>query len=57
MVTLMNEKSARKPRNVKIDPQALLRARIEGLRSGKTTGEWLEQAIAEKIEREKTGVK
>lgn len=52
MVTAMNEKSARKPRNVKINPQALLRARIEGLRSGKTTGEWLEEAIEEKIEKE-----
>ena len=52
MVTPMNEKPVRKPRNVKIDPEALHRARVEALRSRKTLGEWLEEAIDEKIERE-----
>ena len=35
----MNEKPVRKPRNVKIDPEALHRARIEALRARKTLGE------------------
>jgi predicted HicB family RNase H-like nuclease len=48
----MNEKSVRKPRNIKIDPEALHRARVEALRSKKTVGQWLEEAIDEKIERE-----
>ena len=53
----MNEKPVRKPRNVKIDPEAFHRARVEALRSKKTLGEWLEEAIDEKIEREQKKVK
>ncbi|GAJ14707.1 unnamed protein product [marine sediment metagenome] len=53
----MNEKPVRKPRNVKIDPQAIRSARIEAIRSERTLGEWLEEAIAEKIEREQVKVK
>jgi len=53
----MNEQLVRKPRNIKIYPDSLLRARIEALRSGKTMGEWLEEAIDEKIERELNKVK
>jgi predicted HicB family RNase H-like nuclease len=48
----MNEKPVRKPRNIKINPDILLKARIEALRSRKTLGAWLEEAIDEKIERE-----
>jgi len=48
----MDEKSVRKPRNVKIDPESLYRARVEALRSKKVLGQWLEEAIDEKIERE-----
>ena len=55
MVTLVNEKIVRKPRNVKIDPEAPHRARVEDLRSKKTLGEWIEEAIDEKIERTKEG--
>ena len=55
MVTLRNRKSVRKPRHVLIDPEALHKARVEALRSKKTMGEWLEEAIEEKIEREKEG--
>jgi len=47
----------RKPRHVLIDPEALHKARIEALRSKKTLGEWLEDAIDEKIEREEKKVK
>ena len=52
MVTQMNEKSARKPLNVLINPGTLRKARIEALRLEKTLGEWLEEVIDEKIERE-----
>jgi len=48
-------KFVRKPRSIKIDPEALHRARVEALRSKKTVGEWLEEAIKEKIERTKQG--
>ena len=57
MVTSMNEKIIRKPRNIKIDPEAVHRARVEALRSKKKLGEWLEEAIDEKIEREEKKVK
>jgi len=57
VVATMNEQLVRKPRNIKIYPDSLLRARIEALRSGKTMGEWLEEAIDEKIERELNKVK
>jgi len=57
MVTPRNRKSLRKPRHVLIDPEALLKARIEALRLKKTMGEWLEEAIDEKIEREEKKVK
>ena len=53
MVTPRDRKSVRKPRHVLIDPEALHRARVEALRSKKTLGEWLEEAIEEKATREK----
>jgi predicted HicB family RNase H-like nuclease len=53
----MNEKPVRKPRNVKIDTEALYRARVEAVRARKTLGEWLEEAIDDKIEREQKKVK
>jgi len=40
-----------------IDPEAPRRAREEALRARKTLGEWLEEAIEEKIEREQKKVK
>jgi len=52
MVASMTEKIIRKPRNVKINPDTLLKARIESLRSKKSLGEWLEEAIEEKAARE-----
>jgi hypothetical protein len=44
MVTLMNLKTIRKP-------DALHRDRVEALRERKTLGEWIEEAIDEKIQR------
>jgi predicted HicB family RNase H-like nuclease len=49
MVPVMNEKVVRKSRNVKIDPEAIHRARVEALIEKRTLGEWLEEAIDEKI--------
>jgi len=57
MVTPRNRKSLRKPCHVLIDPEALHKARVEALRSKKTLGAWLEEAIDEKIEREEKKVK
>jgi len=57
MVVSMNEKVVRKPRNVLIDPAVLREARIRAMRSEKKLGEWLEEAIREKIEREEKKVK
>ena len=57
MVTVMNEKIVRKPRNVLINPDALHKARVEALREKKTLGEWLEEVIEEKIEREQKKLK
>ena len=51
MVTPKNQKSVRKPRNVLINPDALHEAHLEALRSKKKLGEWLEEAIEEKIDR------
>ena len=53
----INEKIVKKPHIVKTDPEAFHRARVEALRSKRTLGEWLEQAIDEKIEREEKKVK
>ncbi len=53
MITPKNKTSVRKPRNVLIDPEALHNARVEALRSKRTVGEWLEEAIEEEIERTK----
>jgi len=47
IVSQVNEKVVRKPRNVLIDPKVLQEARIKVLRSGKKLGEWLEDAIRE----------
>jgi len=52
MVTQMNEKSVGKPRNVLINPEALQKARVEALRGKRSLGEWLEEAIDEKVARE-----
>ncbi|MBA7555529.1 hypothetical protein ES705_48197 [subsurface metagenome] len=57
MVTSKNKKPVRKPRNVLIDPEAFHKARLEALRERKTIGQWLEELIEEKIEREEKKTK
>ena len=54
---VINEKIVRKPHVVRIDLEAFHRARVEAVRSKRVVGEWLEEAIAEKIEREEKKVK
>ena len=57
MVTLRNEKIIRKPRNVFINPDVLHEAHVEALRSKSKLGEWLEEAIEEKLNREEKQLK
>jgi len=57
MITPKNKKSVRKPRNVLIDPETLHNARVEALRSKRAVGEWLEEVIKEKIEKEEKELK
>ena len=57
MVTPKNRKSVRKPRNILINPDALHKARVEALRERKTIGQWLEELIEEKVEREQKNLK
>ena len=39
--------------SIRIDPEAVHQARVAAVTQKKTLGQWLEEAIAEKIEREK----
>jgi predicted HicB family RNase H-like nuclease len=57
MKTLINKRGLRKPRNVLINPDTLHEARVEALRARKSLGQWLEEAINEKIEREQKKLK
>lgn len=52
MATLKDEMIVRKPRNVFINPDVLHEAHVKALRKRKPLGQWLEEAIKEKIERE-----
>ena len=43
---------AKTPRNIRIRPSVLHQARVVAVTRKKTLGQWLEEAILEKIERE-----
>ena len=43
---------AKTPRNIRIRPTVLHQARVAAVTQKKTLGQWLEEAIVEKIERE-----
>jgi len=43
---------AKTPRNIRIRPSVLQQGRVAAVTQKKTLGQWLEEAIAEKIERE-----
>jgi len=46
------KESRRKPNvSIRIDPEVLHQAKIEAVKEKKTLGEWLEEAIRQKIER------
>jgi len=47
----MNEE-AKVPRNIRIKPSVLHQARVAAVIQNKTMGQWLEEAILEKIEKE-----
>ena len=51
------DEEVRQSRNIKINPDTLHEARVEALRARKTLGQWLEEAINEKIEREQKKLK
>jgi predicted HicB family RNase H-like nuclease len=47
------KQSRRKPNvNIRIDPNAVHQARVAAVTQKKTLGQWLEEAIVEKIEKE-----
>jgi len=48
---------ARQGRSIKIKPSVLRKAHHEAIESQKRLGEWVEEAVEEKIEREQKKVK
>lgn len=57
MAPFMDEKIVRKPRSVYVNPDSLREAHVEALWASKPLGQCLEEAIDEKIERERKKVK
>ena len=49
----MAEQSGWPTRSIRINPEALHQARIAALTARRTLGQWLEEAIQEKLAREK----
>ena len=45
-------KEAKSPRNIRVRPSILHQARVAAVIQKKTLGQWLEEAIMEKIDRE-----
>jgi len=45
-------KEAKSPRNIRIRPSVLHQARVAAVIQNKTLGQWLEEVIIEKIEKE-----
>jgi len=45
-------KEAKSPRNIRIRPSVLHQARVAAIIQNKTLGQWLEEAIIEKVARE-----
>ena len=50
-------KEIRQSRSVKIRPSVLRRAHHRAIESQKRIGEWIEEAVEEKLEREKKNLK
>ena len=55
MVTVSGE--ARQGKYISLRPSILKKARLRAVSSDKTLGEWIEDAIEEKIEREEKTIK
>lgn len=53
----MKESKIKPNTSIRIDPEALHQARVAAVTARKTLGQWLEEAIEEKIQREKKGGK
>lgn len=51
----MKESKAKPTTSIRVDPEVLHQARIAAVTTKKTLGKWLEEAIMEKIGREKQG--
>ncbi len=51
----MNESKGKPTTSIRVNPEILHQARIAAVTSKKTLGKWLEEAIMEKVEREKLG--
>ena len=49
----MKESKAKPTTSVRVDPSILHKARVAAVTTKKTLGKWLEEAIVEKIDREK----
>ncbi|MFC1924414.1 hypothetical protein ACFLXA_03505 [Chloroflexota bacterium] len=50
----MKESKSKPNVSIRIDPDVLHEAKVEAVKAKKTLGEWLEEAIKEKIGREAT---
>lgn len=48
----MKESKSKPNVSIRIDPEVLYQAKIEAVRAKKTLGQWLEEAIREKISEE-----
>ena len=48
----MKESKSKPNVSIRIDPEVLHQAKVEAVKAKVTLGEWLEQAIKEKIKRE-----
>lgn len=53
LIAAVNEEEVRVPRNIRIRLSVLHQAKIAAVTAKKGLGHWLEEAIAEKIERDK----
>ena len=49
----MKKSKAKPTTSIRVDPSILHKARVAAVITKKTLGEWLEEAIVEKVEREK----
>ncbi len=52
----MKESKSKPNISIRIDPDVLHQAKVEAVKSKKTLGAWLEEAIKEKVKKEKGGI-